>query len=64
MKDIFKDYSLKEFNENISGLIKDEVVNNIKLFAATDEAKISVVLRPSKEKKITMGCIPVSQVKK
>ena len=58
MKDIFKDYSLKKFNEDISGLIKDEVVNNIKLFAATDEAKISVVLRPSEGKTFYYGLNP------
>ncbi len=58
MKDIFKDYSLKEFNENISGLIKDEVVNNIKLFAATDDAKISVVLKSLDDKDFYYGLHP------
>lgn len=58
MKDIFKDYSLNQFNKDISGLIKDEAVNNIKLFAATDEAKLSVVLRPSKDKSFYHGLHP------
>lgn len=58
MKDIFKDYSLNQFNKDISGLIKDEAVNNIKLFAATDEAKLSVVLRPSKDKTFYHGLHP------
>lgn len=58
MKDIFKGYSLKQFNKDISGLIKDEGVNHIKLFAATDEAKISVVLRPSDDKTFYYGLNP------
>lgn len=58
VKDIFKDYSLKQFNKDISGLIKGEVVNHIKLFAATDEAKISVVLRPLGDKTFYYGLHP------
>ncbi|AGY82824.1 hypothetical protein [Carnobacterium inhibens] len=58
MKDIFKDYSLEQFNSDINGLIKDEAVNNIKLFAATDEAKISVVLKPIDDKNFYYGLHP------
>lgn len=58
MKDIFKDYSLKQFNNDISGLIKDEMVNHIKLFAATDEAKISVVLKPEEDETFYYGVHP------
>lgn len=58
MKDIFKDYSLQQFNRDISGLIKSEMVNHIKLFTATDESKVSVVLKASRNKTFYYGVHP------
>lgn len=49
MSKLFSDCSLYAFNNQIKTMIAGDVVNNLKLFVASDEAKLSVTL----EKKIT-----------
>jgi len=45
MKPLFKDYTIQKMNEDISEMIKNDKVNNLKLFVASDEAKLSVTLK-------------------
>lgn len=46
MKPLFNEHSIHEINNKISELIKSAQINNIVLFAARDESKLSVTLKP------------------
>ena len=46
MKPLFKEYSIHEINNKIRELIRLDQINNIVLFAARDESKLSVTLKP------------------
>lgn len=49
MGSLFKNYSIQKMNKEIGEMIQDDHVNNLQIFTASDQAKLSVTLKPMRE---------------